>query len=188
MSTNFVKIVTADIAAKAMGGFSLPEAGSNARSLAAGDKMDWFFKGETRKERAKIRREAAHCVEAVDAAVQKSLFWTATHSWGGRMLTLDDGADDPIVVPDWGMDEDDVWLGYVPGQVLEAEYTSASSGSTLRYERKGYNRARGVAWGELSFTPPATDIHYRGAYFAAWQRAEGRLLHEAGSRLVYTTG
>ena len=122
--------------------------------------------------------EAPLMKEKVEAAVEKGFWWTHTDSFGGRILNISSAPAIKIEDNPYGY-----WVGYHPNAVRGAEYTSASSGSVLRWICKG----RG--WGELTFIPPVDNPDYRGAYFEAWARANDRdFVAPPGTELVYATG
>ncbi len=187
MSTNFVKIVTATAAAAALGGFSFPHAHTcdeaQAVSVTAARKhLAGHRDNVTIEEAREAFLDSRAFVRHVEEVTKLDLLWTHTGSWGGRRIELDPGTE-PIEVVDDGDFGD--WLGYDPSRVIVAEYTSATSGSGLLYVRTRKGRVPG---GTLEFVRSPKDFGYRGQYFAAWEAAKGRILKEAGSRLVYTTG
>lgn len=70
-------------------------------------------------------------------ALGRDLVWQAAHSVGGRRMAVDPGteaeyADDPAMVDpaDW------YWVGYPASAVVEAEWVSATSGTTITVTRR----------------------------------------------------
>ncbi|MEO8911424.1 MAG: hypothetical protein ABI303_00430 [Candidatus Saccharimonas sp.] len=173
---DFTKVVTAEVAAEAMGGFSYPKLADDeimraSKSIDA--TMTYLNDGKCQnllnldkvmletytdilidyRDQARTRREAES---------QGVRFWYHDGSVGGRLISFDPGtgyhavADEP-----WG-----TWIGYDPQGIISAEYNSATSGSGMRYTRTVFGR------GTLEFLPSQNDPSYRGSYFKAWNEAE----------------
>ncbi len=159
--SSFTKLVTAETAAVTLGSFTAMELCSNAQ-LAADDPTDRDH------EDAVICRQQLADVEAYEAA-HGSLFWHAPHSVGGRRVIVDDGAIE-LRVGDWGF-ERDYFSGHRPEDVVFAEFTSASSGSGLRWTRLGLAADGITVAGWLEFVPATDDPEYRGSYYGAFDSA-----------------
>lgn len=99
--------------------------------------------------------------------VNNTLLWIATHSVGGRQWAADD--TDVISVYDWGIEEGE-FIAFYPEEIQYVVFTSAFSGSGLKYTRVGFFADEG-AYGNLEFIPPRDDPEYRGQYWEAWNNA-----------------
>ena len=120
----------------------------------------------------------------VDPTVE--MLWVGSASLGGRKIVVAGqkpqkyrwpvpAAEYAFLPPgeclrDWST-EGTPWtsLGYRPEEILEVEFTSASSKSTIRWTRIPCT-VEGVTMGVLEYTH-GTDPSYRGKYFEAYQKA-----------------
>lgn len=167
MSSKYSVIVSASIAAKALGGFSSPAIAGVQYNLEAGSKYEQ--ERRTKLEQAKMYANMRRVREAWRFAEEHgAVLWCSGDSIGGRYVVPEPDAPNGAIVrkvEDWGMASmcyDPHWYGYDMNQVSYAEYTSATSGSVLSAEKLPDGDFR------LEYHPPKDDPEYKGSYYSSW--------------------